>query len=1626
MKQTAKFGCRVLVALLILTMLVSVISVPAFAAPSVPGIPSDLAGGDMGFLMDLLEQYNKVKDDENAADQMKEYVEDKYNSDESFKESADNFVGGSSTDGEDNSTLDNMNSVIENVFKDEFTITWVVDESTAIEVPNVPYGETPVFPGDVAALSYEVAGFKYTFQGWSPVIVAAKADATYTAIYTVEQVDAAGSISVTFVTATGTSVLKFDNQADVKAFADGLNTAKPDDKNFTYTFAGWKVEGEGTETQVWTADYTKTEIQKSWSDILTSGKVVEDYFGSIDNVMDAVQNGASVEDLKDSIQHQQKVEQEKAEAEERGEEYVEPTYTVTWNLDGKTLTEQTYTYKQMIMQPASAVATAGKYVSWDMTYVLMPDQNVTIYGETVDIVEEIVADVNGMPMNYGEYEMTFVDGVATLYVNVTVSDYNDILRDILGDVRGGTAQSAYREAIMSFLQSSAMHMYSSKTNTIDVNGYEVFGIEGYGASQLLELLNTVQSGNYGEIVSADGLKKAILSDPITPADVANVGDDGVLATYDVVLGAEGKQDYGFEFRVALKGNLELIRASAEAVKTAIGYAAAADGDLNVEIFVPGVFTQMLTKALNDADVSDSTKQTIVAGMSECATVGELFELFDLLEYDQFVTVVEYLFDHVDAMDEKEAAILKKIEAARPAFELFKKYGDILIEKAPESINGKNASITVKSVYNLTKMVSYDELAALTQIKDADALVGNELFDKAAARVASKLNVSTVRAQEIVSRMVEAFADFQNRIPDSAKAQKAYDYANSAIDLIYNLIPEKFQDAKLTDTYKGDGEFSFAFSTTYNPGAWLKSILDNVTITAYGRSLTLGNYVPTRDITSDISFTVTFADLYSITYVDAKGNVIFEGFLPYGAEIALYGEDAAVEDADLAWVDKDGEVITTMPGKDITVYAQYTAHPTYTITFKVLDDEFTYTHKLGEIPYHDGTLSTLNFKGWKDANGNLITGELPAVTGDATYVAVYTATITFIVDGEQFDMEVAYGETPVIDDPTKTLDLENSYVFAGWTPAIVAATEHATYTAVFEAIPHDVRIEKDGDNYKVYFDQYVANGNRLSAFVNITPALQLAEMESGANLVIVIAGNENVTGARDVTIVFDYDAVVGMLENKTEEQITLVVSSVLDEEAQWPTSAAYGDYEEIYSFDLVGSVFNKGNAEITVPFAAENKGAYYAFIDYVGATIDPMLEKAKDADTLTFTTTHFSYYAVKYVQYKFTVNFFDINGTLVESFVIDTDKGETLENVPAFTVTAPTADGHYVSKWYYGARSCSPVEMFSNNARDYDFNEKQTLEAHTYGEYDFDDVNHWCVCSVCGYELKEAHTPDNNGDCVCGYHKDVTTETEPPVTTEPGSETEPPVTTEPGSETEPPVTTEPGSETEPPVTTEPGSETEPPVTTEPGSETESDTEPVGGEKNKNGWWIFLIVLLVIVAILIVVYILYGHNIFPKGPANEEPAKEEPAKEEPEELTDAQKGNTVVTEEYVPEEVVHVDHVSVSEADELMSDVQAVHMIEVVAVNYAASGKMGAVNVGALNEHYEAGEKVDIESLKEKKLIDADCKRVKILADGDLDKALVVEANSFSLQAIKMITLTGGHALKIQNEDAQDAEDNDDAE
>ena len=81
-------------------------------------------------------------------------------------------------------------------------------------------------------------------------------------------------------------------------------------------------------------------------------------------------------------------------------------------------------------------------------------------------------------------------------------------------------------------------------------------------------------------------------------------------------------------------------------------------------------------------------------------------------------------------------------------------------------------------------------------------------------------------------------------------------------------------------------------------------------------------------------------------------------------------------------------------------------------------------------------------------------------------------------------------------------------------------------------------------------------------------------------------------------------------------------------------------------------------------------------------------------------------------------------------------------------------------------------------------------------------------------------------------------------------------------------------------------------------------------------------------------------------------------------------------------------------------------------YANAGKMGSVNLGVINDHYNAGDVVDISSLKDKKLISKDCKRVKILADGSVDKALVIKADGFASRAVEMITEVGGEAIRTQ--------------
>lgn len=104
------------------------------------------------------------------------------------------------------------------------------------------------------------------------------------------------------------------------------------------------------------------------------------------------------------------------------------------------------------------------------------------------------------------------------------------------------------------------------------------------------------------------------------------------------------------------------------------------------------------------------------------------------------------------------------------------------------------------------------------------------------------------------------------------------------------------------------------------------------------------------------------------------------------------------------------------------------------------------------------------------------------------------------------------------------------------------------------------------------------------------------------------------------------------------------------------------------------------------------------------------------------------------------------------------------------------------------------------------------------------------------------------------------------------------------------------------------------------------------------------------------------------------------------------------------------VSAQEVDALMQDEVAATLIESEG-GVSDRTKQSIVNVDTLSQCFENGEVVTLDEIKKRvKGFNKNTTYLKVLARGTLDKSLTVEADGFSLQAVKMIVLTGGTVIK----------------
>ncbi len=136
------------------------------------------------------------------------------------------------------------------------------------------------------------------------------------------------------------------------------------------------------------------------------------------------------------------------------------------------------------------------------------------------------------------------------------------------------------------------------------------------------------------------------------------------------------------------------------------------------------------------------------------------------------------------------------------------------------------------------------------------------------------------------------------------------------------------------------------------------------------------------------------------------------------------------------------------------------------------------------------------------------------------------------------------------------------------------------------------------------------------------------------------------------------------------------------------------------------------------------------------------------------------------------------------------------------------------------------------------------------------------------------------------------------------------------------------------------------------------------------------------------------------------------EEPEEEEEEEPPVVVPVPEPVHEVMpAIVAHIDAEEADAMISDDLA--MENARYEEGAGHGMQGIINIGVIDKAFEANSVITLAVLKSKGMISKKVGRMKVLADGELTKPLTIKSESYSVQAIKMIELTGGTVIILQD-------------
>ncbi len=315
-------------------------------------------------------------------------------------------------------------------------------------------------------------------------------------------------------------------------------------------------------------------------------------------------------------------------------------------------------------------------------------------------------------------------------------------------------------------------------------------------------------------------------------------------------------------------------------------------------------------------------------------------------------------------------------------------------------------------------------------------------------------------------------DHWNNVPATVTGNVSIEAVFTRTENQYTVL-WKSEDG--TSTIETDDNQNYGAATAFNGTTPTKDATAQYTYTFDGWA-TEANGAKVYEIgaTPTVSGAATYyahfaqtTNAYTVTWKNADGTELEKDEdVAYGA-IPSFDGTTPTKDADArySYTFKGWSPEITAVTADATYTAQFSSTPrSYAVTLNVNGGSINagavekYTYGTGATLPTDVTKVGHKFDGWfgnEELTGDAVTSISNTATGDKTYWAKWTKlhAITWMTEGNvplRTDY-VADGEMPSYGQPNPAKDPTEQYTFTfeGWSPAVVVATEDASYTAQFQ-------------------------------------------------------------------------------------------------------------------------------------------------------------------------------------------------------------------------------------------------------------------------------------------------------------------------------------------------------------------------------------------------------------------------------------------------------------------------------------------------------------------------------------------------------------------------------------------------